>query len=122
MADPTGAKTPQSIRTLKDASSLAEKRRELESLRHRDKIDWTLNREFYKGNQYAYWNKMWPNGGRLDFTHLVTAGVLAPGGVSEPRRTTFVIRGDRPLDPVTRGLASLLELKTKVLAGGGNTK
>lgn len=61
-----GAQTPLSIKSLNDAQSLANKRRELETLRHREKIDWTLNREFYKGNQWAFWNKDWPGGGRLE--------------------------------------------------------
>lgn len=64
MADTNAA--PQSIRELTDAPSLAAKRRELESLRHRDKVDWTLNREFYRGNQWAFWNKQYPGGGRLE--------------------------------------------------------
>src|SRR4051812_16598253 len=54
------------VRDLNDAPSLAEKRRELEAARHRDKIDWVLNREFYKGNQYSYWNKSYGSGGRLE--------------------------------------------------------
>jgi hypothetical protein len=62
------AEQPVSIRDLNDASKLADKRRELEQLRHRDKIDWTLNREFYKGNQWSFWNKSWPGGGRLETT------------------------------------------------------
>jgi hypothetical protein len=57
---------PRSIRDLTDAASLAAKRRELEGLRQRDKIDWALNREFYRGNQWAFWNKHWPGGGRLE--------------------------------------------------------
>ena len=64
MADANAA--PRSIRDLKVAASLANKRRELESLRQRDKIDWALNREFYRGNQWAFWNKHWPGGGRLE--------------------------------------------------------
>jgi len=57
---------PKGVRDLKDAGSLAEKRKELETLRHRDKIDWTLNREFYKGNQWSFWNKAYVGGGRLE--------------------------------------------------------
>lgn len=57
---------PRSIRDLTDAPSLAAKRRELEGQRQRDKIDWSLNREFYRGNQWAFWNKHWPGGGRLE--------------------------------------------------------
>lgn len=64
MADTNAA--PRSIRDLTDAPSLATKRRELEALRQRDKIDWALNREFYRGNQWAFWNKHWPGGGRLE--------------------------------------------------------
>jgi hypothetical protein len=62
------AEQPTSIRDLKDARQLADKRRELEQIRHRDKIDWTLNREFYKGNQWSFWNRSFPNGGRLETT------------------------------------------------------
>jgi hypothetical protein len=54
------------VRDLREAKDLAEKRRELDNLRHRDKIDWVLNREFYKGNQYSYWNKAYGSGGRLE--------------------------------------------------------
>lgn len=64
--DGGSVQTPLSIKSLNDAQSLANKRRELETLRHREKIDWTLNREFYKGNQWAFWNKDWPGGGRLE--------------------------------------------------------
>jgi hypothetical protein len=64
MADPQ----PVSIRDLNDAQKLADKRRELEQLRHRDKIDWTLNRRFYEGDQWSFWNRNWPNGGRLETT------------------------------------------------------
>lgn len=64
MADPT----PVSVRDLDDARKLADKRREMEQIRHRDKIDWTLNREFYKGNQWSFWNKNFPAGGRLETT------------------------------------------------------
>lgn len=60
------AKPSTSLRNLTDATALATKRRDLETLRHRDKIDWTLNREFYKGNQWSFWNKDWPGGGRLE--------------------------------------------------------
>jgi hypothetical protein len=59
---------PTSIRDLDDAKKLADKRRELENIRHRDKIDWTLNREFYKGNQWSFWNRNFPGGGRLETT------------------------------------------------------
>jgi len=61
---------PYRLRDLTDAKKLAAKRQELESLRQRDKIDWTLNREFYKGNQYSFWNKNWPGGGRLETTGM----------------------------------------------------
>jgi hypothetical protein len=54
-----------SLASLTDATRLASKRQELETLRHRDKIDWTLNREFYKGNQWSFWNKDMPGGGQL---------------------------------------------------------
>jgi hypothetical protein len=64
MADPQ----PVSIRDLNDAQKLADKRREMEQVRHRDKIDWTLNREFYKGNQWSFWNRNFPGGGRLEST------------------------------------------------------
>lgn len=64
MAEAT--KQYRGVRDLNDAPSLAEKRRELEASRHRDKIDWVLNREFYKGNQYSYWNKSYGSGGRLE--------------------------------------------------------
>jgi hypothetical protein len=61
------AKSPRlSVRTIKDVKQLGDKRRELEQFRHRHKIDWTLNREFYDGNQWSFWNKEWPNGGRLE--------------------------------------------------------
>jgi hypothetical protein len=59
------SQAPLSIKNLGDAGALSTKRKELETLRHRDKIDWTLNREFYKGNQWAFWNKDWPGGGKL---------------------------------------------------------
>jgi hypothetical protein len=63
----TEAKSPRlSVRTIKDVSQLADKRRELEQFRHRHKIEWVLNREFYDGNQWSFWNKGWPNGGRLE--------------------------------------------------------
>ena len=57
---------PLTLADLKGAEELATKRSELEALRQRDKIDWTLNREFFRGNQWTYWNRNWPNGGRLE--------------------------------------------------------
>lgn len=39
------------------AANLAMKRQELERLRFYDKQDWLINREFYKGNQYVWFNR-----------------------------------------------------------------
>lgn len=51
------AKTANAMRdVVKDASLLAEKRKELENLRSDDVKEWALNREFYKGNQWVYWS------------------------------------------------------------------
>ncbi len=47
----------RSLRDLKTAAALAGKRKELDNLRSRDVRDWTLNRAFYRGNQWAFWNK-----------------------------------------------------------------
>ena len=51
------AKTATAMRDIvKDASLLAEKRKELENLRADDTREWAQNREFYRGNQWVYWN------------------------------------------------------------------
>ena len=41
---------------VKDAVHLREKRGELETLRRADVQQWAQNREFYRGNQWVYWN------------------------------------------------------------------
>lgn len=49
----------QSMRVIvKDADLLATKRKELDALRSDDNRDWALNREFYKGNQWVFYNKL----------------------------------------------------------------
>ena len=56
MADST-RKTPTPLRdVVRDANLLAEKRAALETGRREDKREWALNREFYKGNQWSWWN------------------------------------------------------------------
>jgi len=57
MAD-TPVKAPAQLRDIiRDANLLAAKRGELEQARRENKREWALNREFYKGNQWAWWNE-----------------------------------------------------------------
>lgn len=44
------------LKDLTSASMLAEKRRQVEQLRMIQKRDWALNRAFYAGQQWAFWN------------------------------------------------------------------
>lgn len=54
----TPVKAPAQLRDIiRDASLLAAKRAELEQARRENKREWSLNREFYKGNQWAWWNE-----------------------------------------------------------------
>lgn len=47
----------ESLRNIvKDANLLAAKRAELDRLITEDKREWALNRAFYRGNQWAFWN------------------------------------------------------------------
>jgi hypothetical protein len=48
---------------VRDASMLAEKRKELDTLRGDHAREWALNREFYRGNQWVFWNR---NAGRVE--------------------------------------------------------
>lgn len=43
---------------VQDPSRLREHRRELETLRLEHARNWSLNREFYLGNQWVYWNRV----------------------------------------------------------------
>ncbi len=53
-----GGKTARLMRdVIKDPALLAEKRRELDTLRTEHAKEWALNREFYNGNQWILWNK-----------------------------------------------------------------
>lgn len=42
---------------VRDPSLLREKRLELDTLRYDHSKEWAQNREFYRGNQYVFWNK-----------------------------------------------------------------
>ena len=42
---------------IRDPNALAEKRKELDTLRSHTARDWALNREFYNGNQWVFWNR-----------------------------------------------------------------
>lgn len=44
------------LRDLTDASKLADKRRQTDTLRSGMKRDWGLNRAYYEGNQWSFWN------------------------------------------------------------------
>lgn len=57
MADKAKDTTLAMREIVQDAARLAEKRRELDNLRAADNRDWALNREFYKGNQWVFWNR-----------------------------------------------------------------
>lgn len=58
MAD-KAEKSPHAMRDIvADASRLREHRKSLDTLRLNDVRDWDLNREFYLGNQWVYWNRM----------------------------------------------------------------
>jgi len=57
MAD-EAEKTGRAMREIvTDATLLREKRKDLEALRLQDSSDWAVNKEFYRGNQWVYWNK-----------------------------------------------------------------
>lgn len=43
---------------VKDPSRLREHRKDLDALRLEDSRDWALNREFYLGNQWVFWNRI----------------------------------------------------------------
>jgi hypothetical protein len=114
---------PLSVRDLTDAGSLAEKRKELENARQNDKIDWSLNEEFYKNNQWAFWNKQWPGGGRLE-TPMTDQGDRAHYKV---RLTVADIRGgvqhyiaqltkNRPIITATPNTGSDRDLKAAQVA------
>lgn len=58
MADEAENKHGRAMREIvASADLLREKRKELEALRLQDTSDWSLNKEFYRGNQWVYWNK-----------------------------------------------------------------
>ena len=46
-----------SVTKLTTATKLAGKRKELDSIRSQDVREWALNRAFYNGNQWVFWNK-----------------------------------------------------------------
>lgn len=48
----------KSVSQLHTADALADKRRELEDLRVTDVREWSLNRAFYKGDQWVFWNRV----------------------------------------------------------------
>ncbi len=43
---------------VKDPSLLAQKRKDLDTLRAADNKEWAQNKEFYKGNQWVHWNNV----------------------------------------------------------------
>ena len=63
---------------VRDPSLLAEKRKELESLRLEHVSNWAQNREFYRGNQWVYWND--------------TAGRIETLGVGETQKPRYKVR------------------------------
>lgn len=63
---------------VRDASLLAEKRKDLDRLRQEDTADWAQNREFYRGNQWVYWND--------------SAGRIETLGVGETQKPRYKVR------------------------------
>lgn len=57
MADSKLAR-PVSVSQLTTADQLANKRKEMENLRMDDMREWALNRAFYRGDQWVFWNKV----------------------------------------------------------------
>jgi hypothetical protein len=73
------AKPAQLMRDIvRDPSLLSEKRKELESLRLEHVADWAQNREFYRGNQWVFWND--------------TAGRIETLGVGETQKPRYKVR------------------------------
>lgn len=54
------------VANLASAEDLRSRREKLQALRMSDVKKWAINREFYKGNQWAYWNDLAPGGGRVE--------------------------------------------------------
>lgn len=63
---------------VREAAHLREKRLELDVLRQTDNRDWALNREFYKGNQWVFWNN--------------TASRIDTLGVEEGQKPRYKVR------------------------------
>jgi hypothetical protein len=103
MADEQGKPALLMKDIVKEASSLREKRLELNTLRQDDNKQWAQNREFYKGNQWVFWSE---SGNRLEtygvnegqkprYKVRLTANVILPGVqqlVAQMTKTRPVIR------------------------------
>jgi hypothetical protein len=58
VADPSQQNSLLMRDIVKDPSLLANKRKELDTLRADDNKEWAQNKEFYKGNQWVMWNNV----------------------------------------------------------------
>jgi hypothetical protein len=58
---PTASPASSLREVIKTASSLKERRKADEMIRTEDTREWAQNREFYKGNQYVFWNRVLNN-------------------------------------------------------------
>lgn len=63
---------------VRDPSKLAEKRKELDTLRQEHNANWAQNREFYRGNQWVFWND--------------TAGRIETLGTGETQKARYKVR------------------------------
>ena len=82
---------------VRDPSLLAEKRKELENLRTEEVREWGLNREFFRGNQWVFFNK--------------AASRIETLGVEESEKPRYKVR--LTANEVTPGVMQLIAQMTK---------
>lgn len=82
---------------VRDANHLTELHRDLDVLRQEDNREWAQNREFYKGNQWVFWND--------------TGGRLETYGVEEGQKPRYKVR--LTANVITGGVQQLVAQMTK---------
>jgi hypothetical protein len=96
------AKAVLSLREIvRDPALLAEKRKELDTLRLDHNKEWAQNVEFYKGNQWVFWNKYAGNG----------TGEVQSLGVEDGDKPRYKVR--LTVDQIKPGVQQLVAQLTK---------
>lgn len=97
MADEAKNRTLAMREVVREASTLAEKRKELENLRSDDVREWSLNHEYYRNNQWVFWNS--------------TSRQIETLGVDDSEKPRYKVR--LTANEITPGVQQLVAQMTK---------